>query len=158
MSLLAAYLATLTSAPSVALEPFYSVQDYIFNSSSGSASAGFGLINDGSIRAFTSRFGDQNIGSWIIPNSVAPGSYQARISGLSGDALDAGPHSPNVWINLSLAPIWYLTQNATGDKSCRFTIEVRLGTTVLTSSSILLEAVVDQLRFGGDDLQPPNEF
>ena len=151
MSLLAAYLATLTSAPIIQLVPFYLVQDYRFDTQTLNSEAGFQLSNIGIISAFTTRFGDQNLGSWIVPTSVAPGAYEVQLSGLSGDPLTSS--SPqNTWIPLNISRGWYLQQVGQGSKSCNFTIEIRLGTTVLATSSVGLEAVVEGLR--GDDRDP----
>jgi hypothetical protein len=151
MSLLAAYLATLTSAPRVQLEPFYYVSD--FSSRLGdTVTAGFRLNSNGKIL----RADSTEIDNWIIPNSAAPGSYQAQLSGLIGDALAVGSAQQNNWVNLSESPIWFISQSQQpGIRASTFTIEIRAGSTVLTTSSVSLEVGIYSSD-GDGDLQPPN--
>jgi hypothetical protein len=151
MSLIAAYLSTLgssTPSPTIQLDPFYLIQDFIFQGGGfSSASAGFLLFNDSRIQGFTSRFGDQFLGNWIIPSSAAPGTYETRLSNLQGSPVTGSPL--NVWIPLSSSAAWYVNQNVPGSSYSSFTIEIRLGASVLSSSNVVLEAIVDELSPGG---------
>lgn len=77
---------------------------------------------------------------WIIPNSAAPGSYEIRCTQNSGDTLDLGSDALNTWLALTSTRTWQLTNSINGTtETANLTIEIRLGTTVLDSCTIVLE-------------------
>lgn len=84
---------------------------------------------------------------WLRPASGAPGNYQVRFTGFSGNALDSSTQTEDTWHTLSSGDfIWTLTENVAGPggNSCSFTVEIRNGSSgTVTSASYTLNATRD---------------
>jgi hypothetical protein len=105
----------------------------------GAAAAGYELQNDGDIIESTSIGGTIDLGDWITPKTAAPGSFECRATVVSG-SLSSG--TTGAWLALSTSRTWSVTRATSGTSSCQLTIEIRLGTTVLASATVMISATV----------------
>ena len=137
MSILAAYLATLGSSPTVSISNLLVVAIGF-----STQTASYTLQADGDIISAGTIVVDQ--GDWIVPKSAASGVYETRATVVSG-SLTTGV--TGTWLSLDSDRTWSLVRNSVGSSQCVLTIEIRKGTTVLTSATITLEAEVTD--FGG---------
>lgn len=80
-------------------------------------------------------------GDWVSPKSAAPGSYEIRATLVDGDTPVGTLGS---WLALTSNRTWSLTKPGLvpGFRESVFTIEIRLGTTVLDSTTVTLQAEV----------------
>ena len=88
-------------------------------------------------------------GDWINPKASAPGSYEIRATLVSGDTPSGTLGS---WLALTSNRTW--TNNKPGGlpgvRSCQLTIEIRLGSTVLDTTTVNLYAEVYDDGGGND--------
>lgn len=102
------------------------------------AQAGVNFEADGDIEAFTSATGDVDVGDWVTPKAVAPGSYEIMAHQNSGDAVSG---TLDTW--LSFPQTWTTPEQLlSGSKLANLTISIRLGGVVLSSGVWELEATV----------------
>lgn len=128
------------SGVQITLNNTYSVSSINFQPFESTASIEF--QSDGDIITFSSSDGvsiDQ--GDWISPKSAAPGSYEIRATLVSGDTPSG---TFNTWLPLTSNRTWALTKlgNFPDILQCQLTIEIRLGSTVLDSTTVDLYAEV----------------
>lgn len=86
--------------------------------------------------------GSADAGDWITPKASAPGGYEIHVHQDSGDALDVGSAALDTWLALTSTRQWDLTQTGVGTKVASLTAQIRLGSTVLSSGTITLQAQV----------------
>ena len=82
--------------------------------------------------------------NWIRPNTAAPGTYEGRYTGVTGDTGSlTATTAVNVWHSMATSD-WTITvsdsDSGVGGKSCTFTLEIRVGSTTLASASYTLGA------------------
>lgn len=126
--------------PTITLNPTYSV--LAFNPGGGlpEATAIWTLESDGDIIESTTSAGDVDAGDWIDPKSSAPGSYEVRATLVSG-SIDSG--ILNTWLPLSSTRSWSVGVTVAGtNQSATLTVEIRLGGTVLDTTTVDLYAEV----------------
>lgn len=119
MSMLLAFMATLGK---VTLD--VAAGTYIGLPGSGSS---YALESDGDIIAAV--VGD--VGDWITPKGKAPGAYECRATLNSGSVATGTTGS---WLALTSTRTW--TVGVSG--SANLTIEIRLGSTVLASGTVII--------------------
>lgn len=80
-----------------------------------------------------------DIGDWLNPK-VNMGLYEARFTPTTG-ALTGG--TANTWQTLGTDRLYEVTRTGLGTTTCIGTLEIRLGATVYTSSTVTLTATID---------------
>lgn len=138
MSILMAAFAAMGGGTTVTLAASYSV--FATNNTPNNALASISFESDGDI-VTVGDSGTVDEGDWINPKASAPGSYEIRATLVSGDT-PAG--TLGSWLALSTTRTW--TNNklgaAPGVRECQLTIEIRLGATVLDTTTVDLYAEV----------------
>lgn len=137
MSLIAAYLATLSGgsgggSPVVAL-----VDAYVQDANSGFAEASYSLESDARIASTTTLDGYNLLGDWVSPNSAAPGSYEVRADIVSGSVTGSATGS---WLALTSSRTWTIQLLGEGFFSAILTVSIRLSGVTLASCTVTLEA------------------
>lgn len=77
--------------------------------------------------------------SWIVPNSLASGSYEVRATVTSG-TLSGG--TTGTWLALSSSRQWWRERTTPGVSSCTLLIEIRTEGVTVYSDSFTLQASV----------------
>lgn len=98
-----------------------------------STDAQYVLQSDGTVHGITSGGGDITLEDWVTPADVAPSSYECRAT-LNSGTLDAG--TTGSWLALTTNRGWECHTGHTAN----LTIEIRIGTTVLDSATVVLDA------------------
>jgi hypothetical protein len=149
MSLIGAYLATLSGAGGGGGTVVVLADASVDDANSGSAEASYSLTTTGDVFATTTLNGAIDIGDWISPNSAAPGSYEARADVVSGSVTGSATGS---WLALTTTRTWTLALSSPGISSARLTVSIRLSGTTLTSATIDLAAQVEPDFGGGGEI------
>lgn len=97
------------------------------------------LQSDGDVQTFIN-LSNNDAGDWISPTGLAPGTYECRATLQSGTSPSG---TLNTWLALTSNRSWSLTRTTVGTVSCVILVEIRLGSTVLASANITLEATVE---------------
>jgi hypothetical protein len=138
MSILIAAFGAIGTGAQITLAASYSV--FANNTVPLNASASIEFQSDGDIIT-VGDLGSVDEGDWISPKASAPGSYEIRATLVSGDTPSGTLGS---WLALTSNRTW--TNNkpgaAPGVRSCQLTIEIRLGSTVLDTTTVDLYAEV----------------
>jgi hypothetical protein len=148
VSLIGAYLATLSGAGGSGSTIVALADAFVVDFNSGSAEAAYQLTSTGDVIGFTTLNGDTDIGDWISPTSAAPGSYEALATVVFGSVSGSATGS---WLALTTTRAWTLTLTGAGSTAAQLTVSIRLGGTVITTATIDLEAYVD---FGSGGIIP----
>ena len=148
MSLIGAYLATLSGAGGSGGTIVALADAFVVDFNSGSAEASYSLTSGGDVIGFTTLNGDTDIGDWISPTSAAPGSYEARADVVFGSVTGSATGS---WLALTTTRAWTLSLVGSGSEAAALTVSIRLGGTVITTATINLEVYVD---FGSGGIIP----
>jgi len=120
-----------SSGPVITLDPSYNASHTTITPTPASAS--WTLESDGDIAKTGAGAGD--IGDWIAPKGAAPGSYECRATLNSGDTPSGTLGS---WLALTSNRTWSHTTSGPGVLTCELLIEIRLGTTVLDSTTVTI--------------------
>ena len=150
MSLVGAYLATLSGAGGSGSTIVVLANAAVDDTNSGSAEASYSLTNAGDVFGTTTLNGAVDIGDWISPKSAAPGSYEARADVVFGSVTGAATGS---WLALTTTRTWTLSSSSPGFASARLTVSIRLGGTTLTTATVDLTTQVE-FDFGGGGIIP----
>jgi hypothetical protein len=97
--------------------------------------------SDGDIISNSQLGANLDEGDWVNPKSAAPGSYEIRATLVSGDTPVGTLGS---WLALTSNRTWSLTKlsGVAGSRQSELTVEIRLGTTVLDTTTVTLSAEV----------------
>lgn len=107
----------------------------VFDSNGGSASASYRLTSTGDIEQINTLFGVRDIGDWISPKSGAPGTYEVRADLASGSRpISSG--TLGSWLALTSSRTWTLQSSDVGSHEAQIVVQIRQGSTVLTSATI----------------------
>lgn len=80
---------------------------------------------------------------WVIPNSVAPGSYEILCTLNSGSLDASGATCDGVtWLALTSNRFWGATRAFSGTTSADITLAIRLGADTLSSNTYVFNATV----------------
>lgn len=150
MSLVGAYLATLSGAGGSGSTIVVLANAAVDDTNSGSAEASYSLTNAGDVFGTTTLNGAVDIGDWISPKSAAPGSYEARADVVFGSVTGAATGS---WLALTSTRTWTLSSLSPGFASARLTVSIRLSGTTLTTATVDLTTQVE-FDFGGGGIIP----
>lgn len=150
MSLVGAYLATLSGAGGSGSTIVVLANAAVDDTNSGSAEASYSLTNAGDVFGTTTLNGAVDIGDWISPKSAAPGSYEARADVVFGSVTGAATGS---WLALTSTRTWTLSSSSPGFASARLTVSIRLSGTTLTTATVDLSTQVE-FDFGGGGIIP----
>ena len=150
MSLIGAYLATLSGAGGSGSTIVALANTSVDDANSGSAEASYSLTTAGDVFGTTTLNGAIDIGDWISPNSAAPGSYEARADVVFGSVTGSATGS---WLALTTTRTWTLARSTAGASAARLTVSIRLGGTTLTSATIDLSVQVE-VDYGGGGVIP----
>ena len=148
MSLVGAYLATLSGAGGSGSTVVALADNSVVDFNSGSAEASYRLTSGGDVIAITTLIGDIDRGDWVSPKSAAPGSYEAKADVIYGSVTGSATGS---WLALTSDRTWTLSLVGAGSEAAGLTISIRLGATVLATCTVDLEVYVD---FGGGGIIP----
>jgi hypothetical protein len=148
VSLIGAYLATLSGAGGSGSTIVALADAFVFDFNSGSAEATYKLTSTGDVIGFTTLNGDTDIGDWVSPKSAAPGSYEAKADVVFGSVTGSATGS---WLALTSDRTWTLSLVGSGSEAAGLTVSIRLGGTVIATASVNLEVYVD---FGGGGIIP----
>lgn len=149
MSLVGAYLATLSGAGGSGGTVVVLANASVDDANSGSAEASYSLTTAGDVFGTSTLNGAVDIGDWISPNSAAPGSYEARADVVSGSVTGSATGS---WLALTTTRTWTLARSTPGVSAARLTVSIRLGVTTLTSATIDLSVQVEPDYGGGGEI------
>ena len=72
---------------------------------------------------------------WIRPQTPAPGDFEARITGFTGDGLEVADLAIGTFGVISESPQWYLETSIVEVRTCTFTLEIRKGSGPVISSA-----------------------
>lgn len=138
MSILLAAFAAMGGGAQITLAASYSVNAN--NTVPLNASASISFESDGDIMT-VGDLGTVDEGDWISPKASAPGSYEIRATLVSGDTPGGTLGS---WLALTSNRTWTLNKPgaAPGSLQCQLTIEIRLASTVLDTTTVDLYAEV----------------
>jgi hypothetical protein len=148
VSLIGAYLATLSGAGGSGSTIVALADAFVVDFNSGSAEATYKLTSTGDVIGFTTLNGDTDIGDWVSPKSAAPGTYEAKADVVFGSVTGSATGS---WLALTSDRAWTLSLVGAGSEAAGLTISIRLGGTVIATASVNLEVYVD---FGGGGVIP----
>jgi hypothetical protein len=148
VSLVGAYLATLSGAGGSGSTIVALADAYVSDYNSGSAEASYSLTSGGDVFGTTTLNGAIDIGDWISPKSAAPGSYEVQADVIYGSVTGSATGS---WLALTSTRTWTLSLVGSGSEAAALTVSIRLGGTVITTATIDLEAYVD---FGSGGIIP----
>ena len=118
----------------------------------GIAGGGFRLDADGNMYRkqgyYASYVQVSSTTDWVRPAASAPGSYQARFTGLTGFSPNGGTNqSEDSWRNLSTLGDLIVELQTVGfedERDCTFTFEIREGTGPVLVSGVY---TIDVVRF-----------
>lgn len=105
----------------------------------GTADSTTQFESDGDIVSITSSSGTVDVDDWIVPKAAAPGAYEIMAHLNSGDTPTG---TLDTWQALTSNRAWNLQQTGSGSKTANLTISIRLGSTVLSSGTFIIEAIV----------------
>ncbi len=125
---------TMVGSPRVSLPTTTNVT----HSQTGGATAGIRVDNVG---VYSRREGGvfTPIQNWVTPTVFAPGTYEVMFTVLSGTVNTAGSDATGSWLALTSTRNWGRTQGSLS-ATVTGTLQIRLGVTVLASSSVTLVA------------------
>ncbi len=110
----------------------------VSHAQTGGATAGIRVDNVG---VYSRRDGGvfTPIQNWINPTVFAPGAYEVMFTVLTGTVNTAGSDATGSWLALTTTRNWGRTQGSLS-ATVTGTLQIRLGVTVLASSSVTLVA------------------
>lgn len=115
--------------------PSYNVTD----TGDTTAHAGIEFKADGSVTGLRVFQGNEDLGNWIEPPSLAPGAYTIRADVLSG-TLTTGTTGTD--LALSSSRSWTVQRNSEGTSTVQLQLSIKLGGSVVAQGTTILEAVV----------------